>query len=216
MKSITFYRVMMCCCFIFASVTAQAAESSWQLKKAENGITVTQQATDSGYPITRGSVEIAASVDAIITLMRDHAACYRWFYACKQSRLIQQYDARTRLDYAVLKSPYFFADRDMYIYTDLSYDRATQTVLIRVSGRQTHDKGQPSRVRIKDLQGFWRIQKLVNNKTAVLYQVYNNPQIAPSGYLNNYLVWSVFQTLKNLAAISTEAKYRNAQLEVLN
>lgn len=194
----------------------QAADSRWQLKKAENGVTVTQQATDSGYPITRGSVDIASSADAIITLMRDHAVCYRWFYACKQSRLIQQYDGRTRLDYAVLKSPYLFADRDMYIYTDLSYDRATQTVLIRVSGRPAYDKGQAGKVRIKDLQGFWRMQKLPNNKTAVLYQIYNNPQITPSGYLNDHLVWSVFQTLKNLAAISTETKYRNAQLEELN
>ena len=215
MKSITFYRVIMFCCLVFYSAMGQAADNRWQLKKAEDGITVTQQATDSGYPLTRGSVEIAASADAIITLMRDHAACYRWFYACKQSRLIQQYDARRRLDYAVLKSPYFFADRDMYIYTDFTYDQATQTVLIRVSGRPAHDKGQPGKVRIKDLQGFWRMQKLPNNRTAVLYQIYNNPQITPSGYLNDHLVWSVFQTLKNLAAISTEAKYRNAQLEEL-
>lgn len=198
---------------MFISVISQATD--WVIKKDDIGIRVSQQATGSGYPITRGTVEIDSSSDAVISLMRDHPVCYRWLFGCKQSRLIQQYDAQSRLDYVVLKSPYLFADRDMYLYTVLTVDRAAQSVLIRLSGRDTHDAGQPGLIRIKDMQGFWRMQTLPNLKTAVTYQVYNNPQLPPSAFLSNYLVGSVFQTLKNLRLVAQESKYRNAQLDEL-
>jgi len=199
----------------FSLATSYAEADNWRLQREAGGIKIFQQATQSGHAITRGSVTIDASIDAIVTLMRDHSACYRWLFACKQSRLIEQYTEKTRLDYAVIDSPYLYADRDMYTYTEFTYDRGSQTALIKISGREAHDKGQAGRVRIKDLQGFWRLQKLSAQKTAVLYQVYNNPQLPPSGYLENYLVGSVFQTLKNLAVVSKEGKYRNAQLRGL-
>ena len=201
---------------VFSSTMCQALDDRWHLQRETNGINVSQQGTDSGYVITRGSIEIDASIDAIVSLMRDHPACARWLYSCKNSRLIKQYTDKTRLDYAVIDSPYFYADRDMYTFTKLTYDRKSGTALIRMSGRETHDKGQPGRVRIKDIQGFWQMRKINERKTAILYQVYSNPQLPPSQYLSNYLVDSVFQTLKNLAVVSKEAKYRNAQLTELH
>lgn len=197
------------------SAAGHAKTHDWQLKKQVNGIKVQQQKTDSGYPITRGSMQIDASLDALITLVRDNSACSRWLFSCKQSRLIKQYNPRTRLDYAVIDSPFVFADRDLYTFTELTFDQATQTALVRISGREAHDKGQPGRVRIKNIQGFWSMKKLSANKTLLIYQIYNNPQLKASSFLNNHLVDSVFYTLRNLAAVSKEAKYRNARLTEL-
>ena len=54
------------------------------------------------------------------------------------------------------------------------------------------------------------LRKISDGTTAVEYQIYSNPQLAPSKYLNGYLVGSVFLTLQNLARVSQEDKYRNA------
>jgi len=202
-------------CLMFFSMPCLASDDNWHLKKAGNAIKVSQQDTDSGYAITRGSVEVGASIDAIVSLMHDHAACYQWLYSCKQSRLIEQYADGSRLDYAVINSPYLYADRDMYTHTKLSYDRATKTATITISGKASYDAGQSGRVRIKDVRGFWRMTRISENKTAILYQVYNNPQLPPSRYLNNYLAQSVFQTLSNLAVVSKQSRYRDAILKEL-
>lgn len=197
---------------LIASVMSHAAEGDWHVKKQAGGITISQQATDSGFAITRGSLVVDSSADALITLIRDNSVCKRWLFSCKKSQLIKQYDTDKRLDYLVFDSPLLFSDRDMYVHTDFSFDPATQTAMLRMSGRQAHDKGQAGRVRIKDLAGFWRLQKLPNNKTSVLYQVYTNPQLTPSRFLNNHFADSVFHSLKNLAVVSKEAKYSNVQM----
>ena len=197
------------------SAASQANDNHWQIKKQQNGISVSQQMTASGYPITRGSLEVDSSADAIITVIRDNSICPRWLFSCRQSNLVEQITPTTRLDYAVIDSPFLYADRDLYTFTEFSYDRATQTALIRMSGRETHDKGQPGRVRIKDLQGYWSMKKLSATKTALTYQMYSNPQLMASGFLNNHLVDSVFHTLKNLAAVTKEAKYKNAKVAEL-
>lgn len=192
--------------------TVQANGDTWQLKRDAKGIQVSQQATPSGYATTRGSVEVDSSVDALITVIRDNAACHRWLHQCRQSRLIEQINPTTRLDYFVIDSPFLYADRDMYTYSELTYDDATQTFLISILGKEAYDKGHPRRVRIKDLKGFWRMKKSSTNKTAVTYQVYSNPQIAPSGFLNNVLADSVFNTLSKIVKVSKEDKYRDAQI----
>ena len=122
---------------VFSCAVAQANTTTWQLKKQENGISVSQQMTDSGYPITRGSLEVDSSADAIITVIRDNSICQRWLFSCRQSKLIQQITPTTRLDYAVIDSPFLYADRDLYTFTEFSYDRATQTAVIIMSGRNS-------------------------------------------------------------------------------
>lgn len=194
---------------------SHAANDTWQLQRKGAGIQVSQQATHTGLVITRGSLEVNSSISALVALMRDNSACRRWLHACRQSRLITTMGTNKRLDYTVVDSPYLYADRDMYVYSEFKYNRTTKTVTVTMSGRAAYDKGQAGRVRIKDLQGFWRLQKLSDNKTAMLYQIYSNPQLAPSKYLNNYLVGSVFQTLTNLSRVSKEAKYRNAHVAEL-
>ena len=111
-----------------------------------------------------------------------------------------------------IDAPFLYADRDMYTHSELTFDQVNQTLLISILGKEAYDKGKPKRVRIKDLKGFWRMKKLSANKTAVTYQVYNNPQIAPSGFLNNVLANSVFHTLSKLEKVSKENKYRDAQI----
>lgn len=190
--------------------TSQAISDAWQLQRNENGIQIRQLITNTGYATTHGSLVVDASINALLVLMRDNSSCRRWLHACKQSRLVSQEGANKRLDYTVVDSPYFYADRDMYVFSELAFDRAKQIVTVRMSGRETHDKGQRNRVRLRDLQGYWRLRKISDGTTAVEYQIYSNPQLAPSKYLNGYLVGSVFLTLQNLARVSQEDKYRNA------
>ncbi len=195
---------------------SQAADHNWQLKRNAGGIKIMQQATDTGHVITRGSFKTTSTIDALVTLIRDNSACQRWLYSCRKSKLIKQLDGQKRLDYIVVDSPLLFADRDMYAHSELSYNRATKTALLKISGRENYDKGKKGKVRIKALQGYWKMKQLSDGQVAVDYQIYSNPQMSPSRILSNHLVDSVSHTLRNLAKVSKESKYQSARLQILS
>ncbi|WMP19432.1 hypothetical protein [Thiothrix lacustris] len=198
---------------LLAGMTPLHADAEeWVLRRDEAGIRIHQQQTASGYAITRGSIQVDTSLDALVSVMRDRSTCPRWVYACKEGHLTKQYDAKRRLDYTVIDSPLWFADRDTHIESTTDFAPKSGILTIRLTGREDYDNGQQGRVRVKDLQGLWRFQSLEPTKTRVTYQIYSNPQLPASSLLDAYMVDSVFQTLNNLAAIAHEPPYRDAQL----
>lgn len=185
------------------AVVAYAAEpASWTLKRNSNGIKVYQQPTPSGYALTRGELTMPAAMSSIITVMNDRNSCPRWVYACKQGYLVKQYSQTQRLDYTVIDSPLWYEDRDMYIYTHTHLNQDARILTIRLSGRENHDAGLPGRVRIQAIQGFWQLREETRQTTHVLYQIYSNPRLPASIFLDAYMVKSVFQTLSRLSLVA--------------
>lgn len=189
-----------------------ADTQKWMLKRESQGIRIYQQPASSGHAITRGMMEMESSIDAVLSVMRDSKACIRWLYACKSNRTISVESPSKRLDYTVIDSPFLYADRDMYVYSTSEYNKNTQTLTIRNSGRENYDTGQPNRVRIKSIQAFWQLKKISPNKISVIYQLSSNPQLMKSSFLDNHVAESVFHTLRNLEKVSQQAPYSLAKL----
>lgn len=204
------------CLLLSLSFSAiHASPSKWTLKQDMQGIRIYQQPSSQGHAITRGMTEMQTSLDSILSLMRDSNACSRWLHSCKSNQIIRQDSPLKRLDYTVVDSPFWFADRDMYIYSTSEYDKGTKTLTIRNSGRENFDKGQPNRVRIKSIQGFWQLKQISPDKISVLYQLSSNPQLVNSSFLDAYVAESVFYTLRNLNSVSKTPPYKNAMLPEL-
>lgn len=199
----------------FGISPAQADTQNWTLKRDLQGVRIFQQPSSPGHDITRGMTEMDTSMDAILSLMRDGKACKRWLNSCKSNRTVKVDSPTQRLDYTVLDAPFLFKDRDMYIYSVSTFDKATKTLTIRNSGREDYDKGQPNRVRVKSLQAFWQFKQIAPGKISALYQVSSNPQLMKSSFLDNHVIDSVFNTLKNLERISKQAPYKHAKLAEL-
>lgn len=192
-----------------ATSVCHAQSDAWKLRRDEAGIAIYQQANASGYAVTRGETEIPASLDALLTLMRDTSACPLWVFACKEEKVVRQYNLKQRLEYAVIDSPLWFADRDMYVYSRASFDHSSRTFSLSFQGQENYDNGQAGRVRIRDLWGSWRLQQLAPDKTQLSYQLHGNPQLPASSLLDMYMVESVFQTLSNLRRLMQQDVYRN-------
>lgn len=201
---------------LFLPLFGHTNETAWLLKREESGIRIYQQSTDSGYALTRGEVEIPASLDALLAVMRDPAACPQWVYACKQSTLVQQYDPAQRLDYTVIDSPLWFADRDMYIHSSASFDRQSKTFRVQLTGKENYAETRAGRVRINHLYGSWKLQQTEANKTSLSYQLHGNPQLPASSLLDAYMVESVFQTLSNLGRLAQETRPQKAWVPELH
>jgi hypothetical protein len=187
-----------------------ANTDKWVLARDSDGIKIYQQQTVSGYPITRAIAEMETSPQTLVALMKDRSLCQKWVHSCKSGHLVKQINPHKRLDYTLLSTPLWFADRDMYIQTTQSFDSTSKTTVLRLNGKENYDKGQANRVRIKHIQGFWRIQKITGHKVKLVYQMYSNPQVPSSRFLNAYIVETTFQTvnrLKRLAENRVNKKY---------
>lgn len=202
-----FYPFPVLLCLLLLSHTVMA---EWQLRRDTPDIRIYQKPTKSQYPLTRGETSVNTSLASLLSLMYDPNTCPHWVFACKHSQLVNQYTIRQRLDYTVIDSPLWYADRDMYIHSTASFDPHTRTFIIRLSGKEHHDNGQPGRVRIRNLYGLWHLQQTAPHKTVIRYQLHGNPQLPASSLLNLYMVESVFQTLSNLRALTGEVRYKTA------
>lgn len=176
--------------------TSYANSTPWELQRDKDNLKIYQKPSGSGYAITRGLVTIETNMHKLLSFMRDRSTCSRWVYACKSGALIKLEDPNNRLDYTVIDSPLWFSDRDFYVQSQTSFDQPSNTITIKLSGREHHAL-IPQRVRIKDLYGYWQLKQKENN-VFVYYQIHGNPQLLPSPLLDAYMVESVYQTLKNL------------------
>ncbi|MGB0845289.1 MAG: hypothetical protein ACPGSM_01145 [Thiolinea sp.] len=209
-----FAHYLISACLLVVTTCSQAAE--WKVVMNKSGVNVQQQSTASGYAITRGSIEINTTLPVLATILQSPKISKDLIHMCRDGWMVKKYDKANRLDYLIIDAPLMFEDRDIYVHSHSSWNAATKTVLIRMSGREKHDAGQPGRVRIKDFQGYWRLQQTTPDKVMVTYQVYNDPQIPGGSFLSFAFADSAFQTLLNLEKLSKNPKYQtNISIEEL-
>lgn len=188
----------------------------WELKRSTESIRVYQKPGPSGYAITRVDADLNSSMDSLLMLMRDRSTCPRWVHACREGQLTTQYSPERRLDYTVIDSPLWFADRDMYIYSTTKFEPKSRMLFIHLTGKENQDNGQVGKVRVRSLEGFWRFQQLERNKVRVTYQISSNPQLPASALLDAYMADSSFRTIENLSTISQEEPYKDRKLPELH
>lgn len=191
-----------------------AGENQWVLKRDADDVRIYQQPTASGYPLTRGETVITVAPGVLIAAISDRKNCSRWVYACRQGELVKYYSETQRLDYTVIDSPLWYADRDVYIRSDASLNRQAKTVTIRLSGQENYDKEFPGRVRIRDVYGLWHLRRITPDTTGLTYQIHSNPQLPPSALLSAYIAESTFQTLKKLRQIAHDPAYKKTAIPI--
>lgn len=197
------------------TINSHAEPSNWALSRNDGGVQIHQKPTASGFAVTRGVVKINASLDALLTLMHQRSNCAQWVYSCIKGTLTKQISPKERIDYTVINSPLWFADRDMYVHSFSQFNDKSKTFVIKLTGVENHDQGQVGRVRIRNLWGTWTLQQ-TGKQTLVTYQIHANPQLPASAVLDLYMVESVFQTLQGLQRTVQKPIYQNATLPELH
>ncbi|HPE60894.1 MAG: hypothetical protein KDI15_07970 [Thiothrix sp.] len=184
--------------------------AGWNVTREENGIKV-EQSSGSGYATTRATAVLDAVPDAVAALLGDTPVCTRWLADCRQGKVVDLINMTERVDYLVLDFPAPEADRDLYVYSLLSWNPVSKVVTVRMSGMENYDAGQPGRVRIREMNGSWVLQPVAGGKTRVTWQIYHNPGLKQADKANTYLSNNVFNTLTRLGKGVKEPKYHNAR-----
>jgi hypothetical protein len=189
---------------------AVRADSSWQPRYEKDGIRVLSRTPENEkYQEFLAEVEVAATLAQAISLLQDNAACTRWLYRCKESRIIQEVSNQERFFYQVSGLPFPARARDSVFHATVSYnpDRSVSIHMVSAADRLP----ESDYVRIQKAYGVYRLEPIDDNKTRVRWQMYLDPAGAlPAWIVNSMLTDLPFRSLQSFRQLVKEPPYSQA------
>lgn len=188
----------------FASVGGSAAamaETPWSLEKDADGIKVyTRVVSSSALREFRGEVEVAASPERVVQVLKDADAFFRWMPDVVKSELLKSTET-DQYHYLENAAPWPVSHRDgVYHFTYLRTPDAIAKVNVRVEAVPNYRPEHKGVVRVPRAVGAWTLVP-TSKGTNVAYQMLAEPGGSiPSWLANKTVVDTPFKTLKGLRA----------------
>jgi hypothetical protein len=186
---------MLCVVGLAASLCA----ADWLERKNSNGVIVYTQKV-SGSPIDKfkGVAIINAPIERILPYIDDPKKCAEWIKYCKSDELLENLGNGVTITRTITNMPWPLTNRDTIAKNVKTIK--DNTVEIKFSSVHAKYPEDASLIRIKELDGFWRLKPLAANKTEVTYEVLSNPGNLPAWLVNMGVVDQPYDTLANLKA----------------
>ncbi len=193
MKNLT---LLLLCCLTFSSFIL---DPGWELQKNENGIKVfTRDKEGSPLKEYKASVIIKASMEEILTVIKDVPGYVNWQNPCKEAKVVESISENEFISYTLNEAPWPISDRDCVVRSTFFYDsdEAVRMTLVAISEGLV---GQVDGVvRITNMTGQWWFTQKPDG-IEVIMQIHADPAGSiPKWLANSSVVDSPFKTLTNL------------------
>jgi hypothetical protein len=164
--------------FLLGTILASAAVSGdWQPVTNEDGIEVSEREVPGrSLPMFRGVGVIEADLYEVLAVIHDIENHTRWMADCVESRLLRRESESVSFGYNRTDSPWPVPDRDVVV--------RAETIVVE-AGREVHslfrsvadESVPPARrvVRMRHLEGHYKLWTLGPDRTRVEYQVDADP-----------------------------------------
>ena len=192
------------CFFAALSVVLvpQSALPDWQHLATEEGIEVSQrEAPDRALPVFRGTGVVEAGIYEILAVIADNARHVEWMHNCIEARVLRRESETVTYAYNRTDAPWPVKDRDVIVRSERKIIVPGQEARVTFKSVPGDDLMDPKRgtVRMRNLDGHYKLKVLAPNRTHVEYQV----DADPGGRIPAMLVKRTskdlpLQTLKNL------------------
>lgn len=195
--------------FILIANILFSGESSWELVKDKDGITI-ENRTIEGFKMKqlRAVCTLDAPIEVVYEVMDDSSNYYNWFGDCILQKEIKRINKNEKICYHVVDVPWPLSDRDAVARVTTKPDWKKGTVVFRVDSiRQPKDSEygmdctteKEDRVRMPVMDGVFTFSRISPDKTKFVYVAIADPGIALPGWiLNMFSTTQPFNTLSNL------------------
>jgi hypothetical protein len=188
-------------CFFAALLTLHGSRASvagepWTLARQSDGISVyTRHVADSPLKEFRGDVELAATVEQVLAILRDPNTFPNWLPDTLDCRLLRTTDSEQTI-YIETHAPWPVWNRDGVFHFTFSRDETGGHV--SVEALQGVVPLREGKVRVPRSDGYWRIEPKPGG-VRVSYQIHADPGGSVPVWLANLTVVRMpFKTLRNL------------------
>ncbi len=191
------------------AAVAAPAWAGWKEEKAEDGITVSsREVSGSDLKEFKGLVYMDTTIQSLVALMNDTGAATKWLHDCKEAKVAKDISTAERVTYTVVNAPWPLDDRDMYVHSKISYDRAKEQISIKLTGKEGFAPKKDGKVRVRSIRGWWVFTQHKSGKVRVVYQIYSDAQAPSDSAANGAMEDAVFESLKNMRRLVQKAPYK--------
>jgi hypothetical protein len=179
---------------------AVTAAQDWQLVHEGGDLRVERRNYEgSDLDEVRGRVQLRASLNAVMALLKDDEFNEEWVYRSGGARIVQNSGYPRAYVYGIVDAPFPMTDRDTVVRFDYRQDPLTQEITIDITNFPDFVPEEPGYVRVPDFGGFWKLRPLPGGRVEVTYQVYGDPGgWIPVWLANRAALVSVQNTLQNM------------------
>ncbi len=145
----------------------------WEFLDQDDGIDIWKlEIPGKELPGFRGQVIINASMQHILDEMMDSKHHKDWMYRIQESSVLEELSASDAIVYSRTSAPWPVADRDVILKVGYHYNADKSHLIMRFKNIDSNKRKVPANVvRMPYLSGFYKMWKIGENKTKVLYEV---------------------------------------------
>ena len=149
--------------------------NGWQLAKKKQGVQVfLKSMPGTKLKASKGIVRIKSSVDEALALLQDFDNLKNWLFSCSESKLIKQVSETEHYVYTVIDAPWPVSDRDLPAKS-IASRTPEGGILIKLEAAPDSYPKRKGMVRVKKMQGHWKITPVGSDEIEVEYYLFNDP-----------------------------------------
>jgi hypothetical protein len=162
---------------VAATLGRAHAGTAWEHVLSEDGIEVQKRENpERGFPTFRGIGVLESNVFQVLAVLRDIDRHKEWMERSAESTLLEKKDERHYVVYGRTRAPWPASDRDAVFESEVTTNPARSIFLIRFWAVASRRKPEVDGVvRMRRLQGYFRIEALDAKRTRVTYEVDADP-----------------------------------------
>ncbi len=201
-----------------APLHAADDEHAWELRRDRDDIQVyTRKVEGSRFKAVRAVMEINGSLNQLVGLVQDVAACPEWAALCKEARLIEQQSETDMYVHTLNDLPWPVSDRDAVAHVQWSQDAGTLAVTMVATA--TPDKLPTRRgvVRIGYAETSWVFTPKGDGRVEVVSLAHVDPSGGvPAWLTNRLLVDSPWDTMRDMRTLIDDGRYVDARFSFVS
>ncbi len=175
------------------------AQSDWEEQRSEAGITIyTRDLEDFAFKEFKALTTLDCQPEEIMNLVRDFKNAEQWNYKTVNTEVLKKVSAAEYFVYYEIEMPWPLDNRDLVMHLRFTQNKFTKEARIILQSIHDYIPEKEGLVRIKDGQGFYKLNPTADGKTEVIYQFLTDPGGIPAWIFNLFITDSPFVTLQNM------------------
>jgi len=178
-----------------------SAQKNWTLEKEEDGIKVyTKRESGSSYKAFKAEMQVNCTIEDLFGIFKDANSFGKCVTYCKEIKLLKAEEDAVYY-YIETSLPWPFDNRDMVYQLKFSERNGNQAKVI-VTGMPSYVQQREGVVRIEKANGYWVLDAMDANRTAVTYQMHVEAGGSIPAWLANLSIvnipYSTFMELRKI------------------
>lgn len=180
-RSILFFTAL-----LFTVITNSMAQSTWNLKKDQNGILIySRSLKDSKFNELKAVFDLPGTFDQLSSILNDVSNYKTWVYCTTSSNLIERKSSTEIVYYSRISAPWPVSNRDFYSNTRIWIDSATHQMHLASRSVDNFPHSKDHFVRIPFLKSDWLITATSTTSLHVEYTLSWDPGGSIPAFLAN-------------------------------